>query len=104
MIEGIRFENENGGAYAYVQYLAYSRELIKLLRPLKKVDRQIDALEGINWLFNEYLASSFTHRQKVIFENKLVESKEIFDVIRITLRKFEMDYPISSRMLHKQAA
>jgi hypothetical protein len=104
MIEGIKYENENGGAYAYVQFLAYSRELLNLLRPLKKVERQLDNIESVNWLFNEYLAAKFTHRQKVIFENKLMEVKEIFDSIRVSLKQFEREYPISSRYLHKQAA
>jgi hypothetical protein len=104
MIEGISYENPNGGAYAYVQFLAYTRELVKLLRPLKKVERQIDAIESIGWLFNEYLAAKFTHRQKAIFENKISELKEIFDSIRVSLRQFETYQPVSSRMLHKQAA
>lgn len=104
MIEGIRYENENGGAYAYVQFLAYSRELLKLLRPLKKVERQMENIESVNWLFNEYLAAKFTHRQKAIFESKLIELKEIFDSIRISLKKFETDHPITSRYAHRQAA
>lgn len=104
MIEGIRYENENGGAYAYVQFLAYSRELVHLLRPLKNVEKQIELLEGVSWLFNEYLAARFTHRQKVIFENKMLEVKDVFDSMRTALRTFEREKPVSSRFLHKQAA
>jgi hypothetical protein len=104
MIEEIDYENPNGGAYAYVQYLAYTRELLKLLRPFKKVERQLEALDGISWLFNEYLAAKFTHRQKAIFESKLIESREIFDSIRHGLRQFEVENPVSSRILHRQAA
>lgn len=104
MIEDIDYENPNGGAYAYVQYLAYTRELLRLLRPLKKVERQMDALDAISWLFNEYLAAKFTHRQKAIFESKMIESKEIFDAIRSALRQFQVEEPVSSRVLHRQAA
>jgi len=104
MIEGISYENQNGGAYAYVQFLAYSRELVKLLRPLKKVERQIDAIESVSWLFNEYLAARFTHRQKVIFENKLNELKEVFNSIRIHLKQVEIGKPSGSALLHRQAA
>jgi len=104
MIEGIRYENQNGGAYAYVQFLAYSRELVKLLRPLKKVNKQIDTIEAASWLFNEYLATNFTHRQKVIFETKMSELKDIFNLIRLTIKQPELDLPLGNRQLHKQAA
>lgn len=104
MIEKISYDNVNGGAYAYVQFMAYARDLVKLLKPIKKVDPQIDAIEGVSWLFNEYLASSFTPRQKVIFESKMFELKEVFDQIRFSLRQFEREYPVSGRMLHRQAA
>jgi hypothetical protein len=82
MIQGIKYENEHGGAYAYVQFLAYTRELISLLKPIKKVERHIEAIEGISWLFNEYLTTNFTYRQKVIFENKLNDLEVIFETIK----------------------
>lgn len=104
MIEGIRYENPNGGAYAYVQFLAYSRELVKLLRPFKKVERQIDTIEGVSWLFNEYLAASFTPRQKAIFENKMSDIKETFDSIRLALRAFEPQQTQRVGVSHRQAA
>lgn len=104
MIEGIRYENQNGGAYAYVQFLAYARELVKLLRPLKKVEKQIDTIESVSWLFNEYLASKFTHSQKVIFETKMSELKDTFNLIRLSLKQLELDLPLGNRVLHKQAA
>lgn len=91
MIEGINYNNVHGGAYAYVQFLAYSRELLKLLRPVQKVERQLDALEGISWLFNECLIATFTHRQKAIFENKISETKEIFESIRMSLKAIEAE-------------
>lgn len=104
MIEGISYENQNGGAYAYVQFLAYSRELVKLLRPFKKVEKQIDTIESVSWLFNEYLAAKFTHRQKAIFENKMSELKDTFNSIRLSLKQLEMDLPLGGRLLHRQAA
>jgi len=104
MIEGISYESKHGGAYAYVQFLAYSRELVKLLRPMKKVERHIDAIESVSWLFNEYLSAKFTHRQKAIFENKMSEMKDTFNSIRLSLKQLEMDLPLGGRILHKQAA
>jgi hypothetical protein len=89
MLEGIRYENENGGAYAYVQFLAYSRELLVLLRPFKRVERQLEKIEAINWLFNEYLAVKFTPRQRSIFEEKQMELKDVFSYIRFSLREYE---------------
>jgi hypothetical protein len=104
MIERIRYNNPHGGAYAYVQFLAYARELVKLLRPFKKVERQIDSIEAVSWLFNEYLAVSFTHRQQVIFETKMTELKDVFNSIRLSLKQAEMDLPLGAKVLHRQAA
>lgn len=103
MIEEINYNNPNGGAYAYVQFLAYSRDLLKVLRPFVRIEKQLDAIEGISWLFNECLAASFTHRQKAIFENKMSEVKEIFESMRTSLKEMETERPLS-RYLHKQAA
>jgi hypothetical protein len=87
MVQGIRYENENGGAYAYVQFLAYTRELLIMLRPFKKVERQMEAIEGISWLFNEHLAFTFTHRHKAIFDEKMSEVKKIFASIKDSLNE-----------------
>jgi hypothetical protein len=87
-IENIRYDNPHGGAYAYVQFLAYARELVILLRPLKSTAPQISAIEGISWLFNEYLATRFTHRQRAIFDNKQRELKDIFNTIRLSLAQY----------------
>ena len=104
MIEGIRYENQHGGSYAYVQFLAYARELVAALRPLKKLERQIDAIESVSWLFNEYLCARFSHSQKVIFETKIAELKETFNSIRLSLKSFEFEQAASGTHHHKQAA
>ncbi len=103
-IEGISYENKNGGAYAFVQFLAYNRELMALLQPVKKLERQMEALEGISWLFNECLAASFTHRQKVIFDNKLSDARSIFETIRQYLKQEEEVRHLPKRAMHRQAA
>ncbi len=103
MIEEINYNNEHGGVYAYVQFLAYSRELLNFLRPFQRVEKQLDAIEGISWLFNECLISTFTHRQKAIFENKLSEVKEIFQSIRLALQHSELEKPLTTYP-HQQAA
>lgn len=104
MIEGIRYENQHGGSYAYVQFLAYARELVAALRPLKKVERQIDAIESVSWLFNEYLCARFSHSQKVIFESKINDLKETFNSIRRTLNNADFEQALSGGVHHKQAA
>lgn len=81
-IENIKYENEHGGSYAYLQFMAYSRELLKLLRPLKDAERYAEAIESTNWLLNEYLGVRFTPRHKTIFENKLSETKHMFNSVR----------------------
>jgi hypothetical protein len=85
-ILSIRYDNEQGGAYAYIQFLAQSRELLKLLSPYKVLERQAEAIEGINWLFNEYLGVKFTERQRVIFENKLLEMRLILYKVSVLLK------------------
>jgi hypothetical protein len=102
-IESIRYENQHGGSYAYLQFLSYTRELMLLLRPIQKVEKQLDTLEGISWLFNECLAASFTHRQKAIFDNKMSEVRQLFDVIRLQLQD-KAGEKREAVVLHKQAA
>lgn len=103
-IEAIRYENENGGAYAYIQYLAYMREILTMLRPIKRVEKQLDLLEGINWLFNEHLAFKFTPRHKAIFEEKIYETKQIFKTIRAAVQDSERFSASGSNLVHAQAA
>ena len=81
-IQTIRFENENGGAYAYVKFLASTRVLLQSLKTIKKLERQAEKIEAINWLFNEYLAVRFTNSQKIIFENSMLDLKETFQSIK----------------------
>ena len=105
MIETIKYENEHGGAYAYIQFMAYSRDLLKLLRPVKNVERQLEAIEATNWLLNEYLAVKFTYRHKTIFENKLNETKQLFVAIRESFKEAEVRRPYTTyRLHHAQAA
>jgi len=103
-IESIRYENEHGGAYAYVQFLAYSRELMKLLRPVKKLEKELETIESINWLFNEYLAAKFTPRQASIFEEKMMELKELFVRIRLNMHRLDKGKSATNALVHKQAA
>lgn len=101
-IEAIPYENPNGGSYAYLQFMAYTREVLTLLRPVEKVEKQLDALEGINWLFNECLAASFTHSKKAIFENKMSYAKQLFTTIRVQLQEA---FPEKQEIaVHQQAA
>ena len=104
MIENIKYENENGGSYAYIQFMAYTRELLKLLRPVKDVERQLETLESTNWLLNEYLAVKFTHRHKTIFENKLNEAKQIFDSIRESYNEMPVRTPYGYKVHYAKAA
>lgn len=103
-VESIRYENQHGGSYAYIQFLAYSRDLATMLRPYKNLERQLDTLEGINWLFNECLCSSFSHRHKSIFDEKMMEVRDIFRSIRSSLHRSSSNNYAEPRILHAQAA
>ena len=104
LISGIKYENENGGAYAYLQFLAYSREVITSLRSVKKLERQVESIEAINWLFNEYLAVNFTYRHKLIFEEKLNDVKKIFNYMNYVLGEIESKKAKDDGIIHAQAA
>ncbi|MBX3165453.1 MAG: hypothetical protein KF900_13340 [Bacteroidetes bacterium] len=97
-IENIHYNNEHGGAYAYLQFMAYTRELQTLLRPMKNVQRHLESIDAINWLFNEYLTMNFTHRHKALFEDKLSEIKLIFEAIRST--PFEKEILVKTTARH----
>lgn len=103
-ILNIRYDNEHGGAYAYLQFMAYSRDLLSALRPLKSAERQIEAIEGINWLFNETLSGSFSHSQKAMFETKMMEVKEIFNSIKVIVSESKIYAGEKDLSFHAQAA
>lgn len=105
-IEAIRYENENGGAYAYLQFMAYTRDLLVMLRPVKKAERQAEAIEAINWLFNEYLAIKFTPSHRLIFEEKKAEIKKIFQAVRELFHEEGklIRKPFDGKLYHAQAA
>jgi hypothetical protein len=103
-ITGIRYENEHGGAYAYIQYLAFSRELLTLLRPFKSMSRHMETIEGINWLFNEHLAFRFTHRHKLIFDEKLYETRKAFEAMRAEFESLNWNDHTEQTLMHAQAA
>jgi len=104
LIMGIQYHNQNGGSYAYLQFLAYTRELLKLIRPIKSAEKHAEAIEGINWLLNEYLAVKFSPRNEVIFETKKREFEEIFSKIRFSVREMNGIRMGTEKMLHAQAA
>jgi len=104
LIKGIKYENENGGAYAYLQFLAYCREAILVLRSVKRLERQVESIEAINWLLNEYLAVNFTFRHKIIFDEKRDEAIKLFNLINSVLTDFELKDSKEGRIIHAQAA
>ena len=104
LIKDIKYENENGGAYAYLQFLAYSREAIIVLRTIKRFERQVESIEAINWLLNEYLAVNFTFRHKLIFDEKRDEAIKLFNLINSVLTDFEIKDAKEIRRVHAQAA
>jgi hypothetical protein len=101
-IASIRYENPNGGPYAYLQFLAYSRELLRLIKPLKRVEKQADRLEAAGWMLNEYLGVRFTHAQQVIFENQLRELMPVFSEIEQMVSEVNSIAETSPAYFHTQ--
>lgn len=89
-ILNIRYENENGGAYAYIKFLASTRLLLQVLKPYQAFERQVEQIEAINWLFNEYLGHRFGYSQKVIFDNKQFELRDMFQLMQEQLKVHHM--------------
>ncbi len=104
MISKVKYDNEHGGQYAYMQMLAYSREILTLLRSVKNSERQAEAIESISWLLNEYLGSKFSPRHRAIFENKLSEMKQILSSVRILVNNPHLYRAEAEKVLHAVAA
>jgi hypothetical protein len=99
MIEGIDYNNREGGKYAYVQLLSYTREVLVLLQPLSKIQRQRVAIESISRVFNDYLSTSFGDQQRIIFDMKRRELKGIFDTLNKELCELDAQESDSSVFL-----
>jgi hypothetical protein len=102
LIESIDYNNKEGGKYAYVQFLSLTREVLILLQPVKKIEREVRAIESINWVFNEYLTTKFSEQQRVIFDMKRRELRTIIDGLRESLTTLETKEHDSSRFLEVQ--
>ena len=98
---GIRFNNEHGGKYAYMQFLAYSRELMFQLGELPNTQRYINAIEAIAWQFNENLSGKFSHTQRAVFETKMMDFRAIVNEVEFTLNSRRH---LTRSVLHAQAA
>jgi hypothetical protein len=88
-IESINYDNREGGRYAYVQFMSLTREMLLLLQPLRTMQKQVEAIESINWVFNQYVGVRFTEHQRVIFDVKRRELKCILQALRSDLEKLE---------------
>jgi hypothetical protein len=99
LIERIDYNHKEGGKYAYVQFLSITREVLVLLQPVKQIDRQIRAIESINWVFNEYLTSGFTDQQRIIFDMKRREIRGIFETLKQSLEILDVKQADNSKYL-----
>jgi hypothetical protein len=104
LITNIRYHNDNGPKYAYMQFLAYSRELIDALRPLKNTEQHCDSIERSCWLLNEYLGSRFTPRHESILVTQILEAGEIFRELSFIITRAEKMNKVQRTVHHQQAA
>jgi len=102
MLLGIRFDNEHGGKYAYMQFLAYSRELMNLLGEIPNAQRHVCAIEAIAWQFNENLSGKFGHTQRAVFETKMMDFRAIVNEVEFMLHTRR--HRTRNSVLHAQAA
>jgi len=102
LIESIDYNNREGGKYAYVQFLSLTREVLILLQPVRKIERQVRAIESINWVFNEHLSSRFSEQQRIIFDMKRKELRGILDNLKESLVTLDVREDDPSSLLQVQ--
>lgn len=76
-ISDLKYENEHGPEYAYLQFLSITRRILAAIRPYGSCSRHSDAIEGINWILNEYLGMKFTARHYSVFMDKRLDVLEL---------------------------
>jgi hypothetical protein len=67
MVAAINYDNREGGKYAYVQFLAYSREIMNQLNTYGK-NEVAGAINELCLQLNDQLADSFREEQRTLFE------------------------------------
>jgi hypothetical protein len=91
-IQAINYDNREGGRYAYVQFMSLTREVLLILQPLRVMQKQVEAIESINWVFNQYVGVKFTEHQRVIFDVKRRELKTILEALKADLENLETQH------------
>ena len=61
------YDHKEGGKYAYVQFLSYTREVLRLLEASPEFEGARALIEEVNFQFNEALCSAFGPQQRELF-------------------------------------
>jgi hypothetical protein len=69
LVQLIDYDHKEGGKYAYVQFLSYTRELLLLLRPIGDYEQVCETIEAINQQFNDDLCGRFGEKQREQFHS-----------------------------------
>lgn len=89
LVESVRYDNANGGSYAYMQLLAYNREIMHCMRDLGFEEELLTRVEAVSWIINEYLGAPFRHRHRLVFDEQKFELAEVFREVRSALLQVE---------------
>jgi hypothetical protein len=85
LIQHIDYDHREGGKYAYVQFLSYTREILCLLEPIPGWEEEIRLIEKINLYFNNYLCFSFGEEQRTFFHEQRVEIQLLLEKVKAQL-------------------
>jgi hypothetical protein len=78
----INYNNREGGRYAYVQLMAYTRQLIEHLRAQDAPNYLIDELCASGELLNALVPLKFEEEHRIVFNQKVREFSQMSLVVK----------------------
>ena len=86
LIFKIDYFNREGGRYAYLQFLYYSREILVRLQQLQ-LDEKVRRMQIIREELNEQVGMKFEKPQQIIFVGKQIEINELLQNLENELKQ-----------------
>ncbi len=100
LLREIDYDNREGGRYAYVQMMAYTRELNNLLMAFhSSAKNEIKEIGDIHEQLNDLVALTFKARHRHIFELHSKKLEEICKRLQIKLSAGNKDHLVTQPKL-----